>query len=286
MPGSSGEGYRVFTPFHRTWRDLPLPDHVAAPRAVEGPRLPSEGLGRLPGGDPPIPAGPAAARRRLVAFVARGRRRLRAPARPRRRGGDLAAVRLPAPGHVHAGPDRPRAGPAGAPDDGARGVLAPGLLARLLPPPPRAAPEGPAAGAAAGHAQGPLGRRRRRPRGLGGGRDRLPARRRGHAPARRGRLDPQPRPPGRRLVPGEGPAGRLAPRRDRLHAGAGGRRPGEQQRRLAVDRGHRDRRGALLPRPQPGAPGAPLRRRRRLRAPPRPRAARRAGRAHLRALDA
>ena len=69
MPGSSGEGYRVFTPFHRTWRDLPLPDHVAAPRAVEGPRLPSEGLGRLPGGDPPIPAGPAAARRRLVAFV-------------------------------------------------------------------------------------------------------------------------------------------------------------------------------------------------------------------------
>ena len=42
---------------------------MAAPRAVEGPRLPSEGLGRLPGGDPPIPAGPAAARRRLVAFV-------------------------------------------------------------------------------------------------------------------------------------------------------------------------------------------------------------------------
>jgi deoxyribodipyrimidine photo-lyase len=69
LPGSSGEGYRVFTPFHRAWNEVPLPEHVPAPRRIEGPRLASEGLGRLPSGDPPLPAGPAEARRRLVAFV-------------------------------------------------------------------------------------------------------------------------------------------------------------------------------------------------------------------------
>lgn len=69
LPGSSGEGYRVFTPFYRAWREVPLPAHVPAPRRVEGPTLPSEGLGLLPSGEPPLPAGPAAARRRLVAFV-------------------------------------------------------------------------------------------------------------------------------------------------------------------------------------------------------------------------
>jgi deoxyribodipyrimidine photo-lyase len=72
MPGSSGHGHLVFTPFHRTWRDLPLPAHVPAPAAIPGPRLPSEGLGRLPGGDPPLPAGPAAARGRLARFVKEG----------------------------------------------------------------------------------------------------------------------------------------------------------------------------------------------------------------------
>ncbi len=69
LPGSSGSGYRVFTPFHRSWRQAPVPPHVPAPRAIEGPELPGEGLGRLPSGDPPLPAGPAAARARLVAFV-------------------------------------------------------------------------------------------------------------------------------------------------------------------------------------------------------------------------
>jgi deoxyribodipyrimidine photo-lyase len=69
LPGSSGEGYRVFTPFHRAWREMPLQEHRPAPRRIEGPELGGEGLGRLPDGEPPLPAGPAAARRRLVAFV-------------------------------------------------------------------------------------------------------------------------------------------------------------------------------------------------------------------------
>ena len=44
-----------------------------------------------------------------------------------------------------------------------------------------------------------------------------------------------------------------------LHAPPGGRRSRQQQRRMAVDGGHRHRRGALLPRAQPGAPGRALR---------------------------
>ncbi|HSJ73328.1 MAG TPA: deoxyribodipyrimidine photo-lyase [Miltoncostaeaceae bacterium] len=69
LPGSSGDGYRAFTPFHRAWREVPVPDHVPAPRRIEGPELGGEGLGRLPAGAPPLPAGPAAARRRLAGFV-------------------------------------------------------------------------------------------------------------------------------------------------------------------------------------------------------------------------
>ena len=57
LTGSSGEGYLVFTPFHRVWRDLPLPDHVPAPAQADraAPR------GRRP--RPPAGRGPAAARR-------------------------------------------------------------------------------------------------------------------------------------------------------------------------------------------------------------------------------
>jgi deoxyribodipyrimidine photo-lyase len=72
LPGSSGEGYLVFTPFHRAWRRIGLPPHLPAPRHLPGPVLGSEGLGRLPGGEPPLPAGAAAARERLVAFVRGG----------------------------------------------------------------------------------------------------------------------------------------------------------------------------------------------------------------------
>ncbi len=72
LTGSSGAGYLVFTPFSRVWRDAPLPEHVPAPREIPGPELPSTGLERLPDGDPPLEAGPAAARRRIVDFIRDG----------------------------------------------------------------------------------------------------------------------------------------------------------------------------------------------------------------------
>jgi deoxyribodipyrimidine photo-lyase len=72
LTGSSGSGYRVFTPFHRAWRDLPLPAHLPAPARIHGPRLGGDGLEALPDGDAPLEAGPAAARRRLVAFIRDG----------------------------------------------------------------------------------------------------------------------------------------------------------------------------------------------------------------------
>jgi deoxyribodipyrimidine photo-lyase len=72
LPGSSGDGYLVFTPFSRVWRDLPLPPHVPAPSTLHSPRVTGDDLGRLPSGDPPLEAGWAAARRRLVRFIADG----------------------------------------------------------------------------------------------------------------------------------------------------------------------------------------------------------------------
>ena len=73
LEGSKGTGYLVFTPFSRVWRESPLPPHVPAPSSISGPDLPGAGLGRLPSGDPPLEAGPAAARRCLVEFVRSGR---------------------------------------------------------------------------------------------------------------------------------------------------------------------------------------------------------------------
>jgi deoxyribodipyrimidine photo-lyase len=67
--GPSGAGYRVFTPFYRAWLKAPLPEHLPAPDALPGPDLESDGLAALPGGEPPIPAGAAAARQRLEAFI-------------------------------------------------------------------------------------------------------------------------------------------------------------------------------------------------------------------------
>jgi deoxyribodipyrimidine photo-lyase len=72
LPGSSGSGYLVFSAFHRAWREAPIPPHIPAPRRIDGPELPGEGLDRLPPGEPPLPAGPAAAHRRLAAFVREG----------------------------------------------------------------------------------------------------------------------------------------------------------------------------------------------------------------------
>ena len=88
------------------------------------------------------------------------------------------------------------------------------------------------------------------------------------------------------LVPDEGPGDRLALGRALVHAPARGRRRGEQQRQLAVDRLRRHGSPARLPPDlQPGAPHGALRPKRRLRAPLRARAALRARRASGRAVD-
>jgi deoxyribodipyrimidine photo-lyase len=72
LPGSSGNGYLVFSPFMRAWMGLTLPDHLPAPRRLHSPRVTGDDLGRLPSGDPPLPAGWAAARTRLVEFIRSG----------------------------------------------------------------------------------------------------------------------------------------------------------------------------------------------------------------------
>ena len=72
---------------------------------------------------------------------------------------------------------------------------------------------------------------------------------------RRHRVHAQSRENGRRLVPDQGSAPRLAARRAPFHASARGWRPREQQRGLAVGRLDRHRRAALLPDLQPGAAG-------------------------------
>ena len=75
-----------------------------------------------------------------------------------------------------------------------------------------------------------------RVRGLVRGPHRLPARGRRHAPAAPRGLDAQPRAARGGLVPDQGPRDRLALGRALVHAPAGRRRRGQQQRQLAVDR--------------------------------------------------
>jgi deoxyribodipyrimidine photo-lyase len=72
IEGPGGDGYRVFSPFYRAWRELAPPPHAPAPERLEGPLLASDGLDALPGGPSPMPAGAAAARKRLVAFIRDG----------------------------------------------------------------------------------------------------------------------------------------------------------------------------------------------------------------------
>ncbi len=71
LPGPEGAGYRVFTPFYTAWlrqvmstRPLPAPDSLQSD--VQASRGAVEGL---PDGEPLIPAGPDAARRRLADFA-------------------------------------------------------------------------------------------------------------------------------------------------------------------------------------------------------------------------
>lgn len=72
LPGSSGNGYLVFTPFWRAWAEIPVAAHVPAPAGLHGPVVPGTGWDALPAGPPPLPAGPAAAREELVRFVRSG----------------------------------------------------------------------------------------------------------------------------------------------------------------------------------------------------------------------
>jgi deoxyribodipyrimidine photo-lyase len=51
---------------------VPVGPHVPAPDRIEGPQLPSDGLDRLPAGEPLVPAGAQAARHTLVRFIRDG----------------------------------------------------------------------------------------------------------------------------------------------------------------------------------------------------------------------
>lgn len=72
VAGTSGNGYLVFTPFFRAWDAHPVAQRIPPPASLAGPVLESHGLGTLPDGDPPIPAGPAPARARLEEFIRGG----------------------------------------------------------------------------------------------------------------------------------------------------------------------------------------------------------------------
>ena len=72
IPGPSGDGYRVFTPFFRQWSALAVPAHIPAPDRLDGPDLWSEHPAALGSVASPVVAGPAAARAALVSFVSGG----------------------------------------------------------------------------------------------------------------------------------------------------------------------------------------------------------------------
>ena len=72
LAGSKGTGYLVFTPFWRAWDQVPVEPRITPPDGLTGPVLPSDGLDMLPQGDPPIAAGPSAARARLEEFIRGG----------------------------------------------------------------------------------------------------------------------------------------------------------------------------------------------------------------------
>ncbi|CAA9507833.1 MAG: Deoxyribodipyrimidine photolyase, partial [uncultured Solirubrobacteraceae bacterium] len=231
-------------------------------------------------------AGRAGGARRVARRARRRVRREALAARAARelgRGDELSSLALlplglPVAARVRAAGARPR-------HRRREGVGAAARLARLPraqpAPPPRERPP-----RAAGALPRPRVRRRARAaRRVAGGPHRLPARRRGDARARRHRLHAQPRPAGLRLVPHEGAAPRLAPRRGPLRAPAAVRRAGAEQRQLAVDRRHRHRPRAVLPaHVQPGAAPAALRPRRHVRPALGARAARRPRRAPRRAV--
>lgn len=65
LPGSSGEGYRVFTPFFRAWSAHLPPPHQPAPERIDGPAVAGEPV-------PPCPEGWRDGRATLVDFIRHG----------------------------------------------------------------------------------------------------------------------------------------------------------------------------------------------------------------------
>lgn len=72
IPGPSGAGYQVFSPFFRQWSGITPPAHLPAPERLSGPRLPGALLTPLGNATTPLPAGPGPARAALVGFIASG----------------------------------------------------------------------------------------------------------------------------------------------------------------------------------------------------------------------
>ena len=223
---ADGGPFTVYSPFRRAWQALDRRPVLPAPDRIPGPHG-AAGRGSRPD---PVPGGLAAHRRpRADPRAGRGRppvigwragstARSTAYASSRNRLGPrrhLAAVAGPAlgPAVAERGRRPGRRGGGGPPRLRAGARLARVLRARPVAPPARAARAVPAG------VRGPRlgGRRRRLPR-VGRGTDRLPDRGRGHAPAAGVGLRAQPGAHDRGLVPGQGPAARLAARRGRVHA--------------------------------------------------------------------
>ena len=125
-------------------------------------------------------------------------------------------------------------------------------LARVLRADPLASPAGGRPRVQARVRRARLSQRPAAPRGVVPRADRLPDRRRGDAPAEHHRVHAQPAADDRGVVPGQGPAGRLAPGRALLRRHADRLRPRLEQRRLAVGGVDRLRRAAVFPDLQPG----------------------------------
>ena len=250
---SSGGHYRVFTPYWRAWREAGRRPVLQPPRA----RLPDGvDLGRLPdlgAGDSParLRGGETEGRSRLSRF-------LDGPLQAyEERADDLAAgatSRLSP--YLHFGCLSPLevAERAAASEAFVRQLCWRDFFLQFLAAHPTT-PREDYRERRAGWRDDPG-----RPPGLEGRAHGLPDRRRGHAAARRGGLDAEPRSPDRRVVSDEDAKARLARGRSALLRPAGRRRPGQQRRQLAVGRRH-GRRSPAEPRSSTrfGRPGASTR---------------------------
>ena len=250
----AGARSRVFSPFLRAWTGRSAATVHRAPRAM--PALPPAlDRGAVPALDalgcadelaaPVCAPGEAGGARRARALARGGRSTRYARRNDAPRGRDLAAVAVPALGLPVGARVEERAARAAAPARRRSSASSPGATSTRTCCCTIPATRATSTRSALRRAR--VGRRRRAARGVAGGPDRLPARRRRDAPAARDGLDAQPRPPRRRLVPDEGPAARLARGRGAGSCAAARRRRGAEQRQLAVDRLGRRRPGAGLP---------------------------------------